>query len=78
LLQAGLSPTWQSVRRPCVGFADLAFGALTGMHIIITGNPVEGFSYVGPFTTGEDAMQHGAEWLSTDWWIARLTAPATR
>lgn len=45
---------------------------LMGMHILITGNPVDGFEYFGPFKTGEEAITYGEDWLSSDWWIALL------
>lgn len=44
-----------------------------GMHIVITGNPVDGLFFYGPFKTSEDAVvwaernQDGVEW-----WIAPL------
>ena len=48
----------------------------TGMHIIIVGNPVSGLEFIGPFKTGEDAV----EWanrdahIDADWWVAPLEA----
>lgn len=50
------------------------FFDLMGMHILITGNPVDGFSYYGPFKTGEDAIEHGNNRHGPDWWIAPLYA----
>lgn len=48
-----------------------------GMHVILHGNPVDGFEIIGPFTTGEDAV----DWASrhehqfeNSWWIAPLRA----
>ena len=47
-----------------------------GLHIVVTGNPVDGFNYIGPFKTADDAI----EWadaksdLEGDWWIAALEA----
>jgi hypothetical protein len=29
---------------------------LMGLHIVISGNPVDGFIYYGPFKTGVDAI----------------------
>lgn len=49
---------------------------LYGLVIVVSGNPVDGFYFFGPFKTGEDAI----EWAErsrdgrTDWWIAPLAA----
>lgn len=46
-------------------------------HIIIHGNPVDGFGYVGPFedaTAAAEAGNHDPH-LDPDWWIAPLEAP---
>jgi hypothetical protein len=43
--------------------------------ILVTGNPVDGFNYTGPFPTSEAAMREG-EGADGDWWIARLWQPA--
>lgn len=45
---------------------------LMGMHILIIGNPVDGFEYYGPFKTGEEAIAYGEDRLGGDWWIAPL------
>jgi hypothetical protein len=47
-----------------------------GMHIIIIGNPVDGFEYIGPFKTGEDAVAWANQDANIDgeWWIAPLEA----
>lgn len=47
---------------------------LTGMHVLIVGDPVGGFQIIGPFKTGEDAIRHGERECAT-WWIAPLEAP---
>jgi hypothetical protein len=45
-----------------------------GLHIIVTGNPVDGLEFYGPFKTHDDAV----EFANTDphmpdeWWIAKL------
>lgn len=48
-----------------------------GMHVIITGNPVEGFTIIGPFTTADDAIlwAMNQKW-EENWWLAPLTAQA--
>ena len=50
-----------------------------GLHIVITGNPVDGLFFDGPFKTGEEAM----EWADInqqgqDWWIAPLAGKDAR
>lgn len=46
------------------------------LHIIIHGNPVDGFSYIGPFPNSEAAVDHAEnERLAGDWWIAPLEVP---
>lgn len=47
-----------------------------GMHIIITGNPVDGFEYIGPFNTSEDALRWADKdaHIEGDWWLAHLEA----
>jgi hypothetical protein len=45
-------------------------------HIIVTGNPVDGFRYIGPFGNAEEAV----EWaehvdLEPDWWVAEVRVP---
>ncbi len=44
-----------------------------GMCIVIYGNPVDGFQYVGPFKTPDDA-QWWADRVAVgaDWWLAEL------
>lgn len=41
------------------------------MHILITGNPVEGLCFTGPFTSHDEAVKHGEE-IGGDWWVAPL------
>jgi len=46
-----------------------------GTHVGITGNPVDGLFFYGPFTTSEEAI----EWAERnhdgqDWWIAPLAS----
>jgi len=44
------------------------------MWILIGGNPVDGFSFEGPFDSREAAIERGEE-LGPDWWIAPLLPP---
>jgi hypothetical protein len=43
-------------------------------YIIITGNPVDGFTYTGPFESHGDAVVAAEEvfYLDDDYWIADL------
>lgn len=49
-----------------------------GLHIIIAGNPVDGFSYYGPFATAleaAEALERDLDrGLICDGWIAPLEA----
>lgn len=46
-----------------------------GMHIVLVGNPVDGFSFFGPFTTSDEAATWAeAAPLNDDWWVAPLNA----
>jgi hypothetical protein len=40
--------------------------------ILITGNPVQGFQYLGPFDTHTDAENAGDHLTGGDWWVATL------
>lgn len=43
------------------------------MHILIVGNPVDGFAYRGPFACSEDAIAFAERSSRCDeWWIAML------
>jgi hypothetical protein len=48
-----------------------------GLHIIVIGNPVDGFNFIGPFTTAQDAVRHANEDgnIDAEWWIAPLEGP---
>jgi len=43
-------------------------------HVVIVGNPADGFSFYGPFDTAE-AAHEAADCAFDDWWIARLHEP---
>lgn len=47
-------------------------------YLLIKGNPVDGFQFVGPFNYHGDAIDyadaHQLE-LEKDWWIAELQTP---
>ena len=46
-------------------------------HIVIFGNPTDGFNYVGPFDTRDDALGWADDNVAReyDWWIATMAAP---
>lgn len=48
------------------------------MNIIIHGNPVDGFEYIGPFSTNEDAIRYIEEdrdLRQRDAWVAPMHLP---
>ena len=48
-----------------------------GPHIVVTGNPSDGFQHIGPFPSFDSARLWAEErrWSLGDWWIAALTVP---
>jgi hypothetical protein len=44
----------------------------TKQHIVVIGNPVDGFSFFGPFESFEDAEWFGDR-VDGEWWITDLT-----
>lgn len=44
--------------------------------IIVYGDPVDGFNFVGPFDDRDEAVRYAEFDVGTDWWIAELDAPA--
>jgi hypothetical protein len=45
-------------------------------YIIICGNPADGFNYIGPFESRDEASAHAANDTPAEWWIVALEAPA--
>jgi hypothetical protein len=45
-------------------------------YIVVCGNPVDGFTYVGPFAD-HDTAENAGDRIDQDWWIAELEAPET-
>jgi hypothetical protein len=48
-------------------------------YIIVCGNPVDGFDYVGPFVDRDEATHYAEvenQRIGTYWWIAELVWPA--
>jgi hypothetical protein len=48
------------------------------MFILITGNPVDGFTYEGPFATADLALDYVEYTDPPDYWIAQLEQPEAR
>ena len=46
------------------------------MIMVITGNPVQGFDFFGPFDDPQQAVDWAADLIEADWWVAELTSPA--
>lgn len=48
-------------------------------NIIILGNPVDGFIYIGPFETHTEALSYAeSRYRSSSWWIGTMTEPEKR
>ncbi|WP_310530753.1 hypothetical protein [Novosphingobium sp.] len=45
---------------------------LSSPHIVIIGNPVDGFTHYGPFADWEAATDWVESLSDCDWWIAPL------
>ena len=42
--------------------------------VVVTGNPADGFEYIGPFKQEHHAAEWADTWLATlDWWVIPLT-----
>lgn len=48
--------------------------------ILVTGNPVDGFQFVGPFEDSDDAVRYAEdeEHRDTEWWLGDLESPEER
>jgi len=42
--------------------------------IIVRGNPLDGFTFIGPFDSDDDAIDYGERYIEQDmpWWSAEL------
>ena len=47
------------------------------MIIVITGNPVDGFEYYGPFDSPSQAGDWAEDLLQQDWWATIVESPAS-
>lgn len=45
------------------------------MLLAVTGNPIDGFSFVGPFDSYEAASEWSDRRSDSDWWIVKVEAP---
>jgi hypothetical protein len=41
--------------------------------IIVMGDPVDGFYFIGPFDDNYDAVEYAEKWISDEWWVAKLS-----
>lgn len=44
-------------------------------YLIVTGNPIEGFSFQGPFLLKKDAEEYLEDIEDSDGWLAELQPP---
>lgn len=43
-------------------------------HLLISGNPVDGFTFVGPFDDPQEAIDHASDCnYEGDWWVGDMT-----
>lgn len=42
-------------------------------YMIVTGNPIDGFRFFGPFATRSEAVDNV---VGDDWWLARIEEPS--
>lgn len=47
---------------------------MTNRYVVVSGNPIDGFSILGPFLDSDDA-NNWAQDLDCDWWVTKLTTP---
>lgn len=45
------------------------------MFIVISGNPVDGFVFIGPFQNEDQAAEYGDRIDDGDWWIGKIDQP---
>lgn len=50
--------------------------SLESPHILVSGNPIDGFSYIGPFPDYASAHAYAeAELRDEEWWLVALQPP---
>lgn len=49
------------------------------MFIVVTGTPIDGFRFFGPFSDGNEATEYAATNCESDhcesWWVVKLEKP---
>ena len=43
--------------------------------IVMSGNPIDGLQFTGPFSSTDDAVAWAEELCKTDWWVVPLEVP---
>lgn len=43
-------------------------------YVLVEGNPVDGFTFVGPFDDVDEAVEYG-EWGGGEFWVASMRLP---
>lgn len=43
--------------------------------LLVIGNPVDGFTFQGPYDEAEDALQDAELFEDREWWVADLVTP---
>lgn len=78
MLSATRSSSWPVVpahRLKTVGQERQTEEHTMPMHFIITGNPVDGFQFIGTFADHGDAVDFAEKHCTRDaWWIAELNS----
>lgn len=47
--------------------------------ILVIGNPMDGLSFIGPFTDDEEAMEYADQhYGGTNWWLTTIEAVVNR
>ena len=49
--------------------------ALAVSYIVVSGNPVNGFSYFGPFIDAGAALAWAKDAIAEAWWVTKLEGP---
>ena len=42
------------------------------LWIVVSGNPIGGIEFHGPFDSADDANEYAAEELKGEWWLGKL------
>lgn len=44
-------------------------------YIVVAGNPINGFSYFGPFADSDAALAWARASIEVEWWAVKLEGP---